>query len=244
MNMPYFFNTMETIPAGLGFSHFGGIHIVWLLLFAGIAAGCCFWYGRMSAPGRRRWRFSVMALIIADELFKFAILLLGGNFSWTYLPLHLCSINVFFIVIHACKPTNSLGNFLYAVCLPGALAALLFPAWNTLPVANAMHIHSFTAHILLALYPLVLTLTGEIRPELKKLPACLGLLALLALAVYVVNLLLDTNFMFLMYADTDNPLYFFEKLWGNHLWGFPVIITAVWFVMYLPIVLENKRNKK
>ena len=244
MNVPYFFDTMETIPEGLGFSHFCGVHIVWLILFAALAVGCSLWYGKMPAAGRKRWRFSVTALILADELFKFLVLLLGGNFSWTYLPLHLCSINVFFIVFHTWKPGNSLGNFLYAVCLPGALAALLFPAWNTLPAGNAMHIHSFTAHILLALYPLVLTVAGEIRPQIRKLPSSLGILVLLAVAVYAVNLLLDTNFMFLMYADRGNPLYFFENLLGNHLWGFPVIIAVVWIVMYLPVVLLNRWRKK
>ena len=107
-----------------------------------------------------------------------------------------------------------------------------------------MHIHSFTAHILLALYPLVLTVAGEIRPQIRKLPSSLAILSLLAVAVYPVNLLLDTNFMFLMYADRENPLYIFEKLWGNHLWGFPVIIAAVWIVMYLPVALLNRWRKK
>ena len=244
MNIPYFFDTMETIPSGLGFPHFGWIHLVWLILFAALAVGCSLWYSKMSAAGRKRWRFFVIVLILADELFKFVILLIGGNFSWTYLPLHLCSINVFFITAHILKPSKGLGNFLYAVCLPGALAALLFPAWNTLPAANAMHIHSFTAHILLALYPLVLTVAGEIHPQIKKLPSSLGILLLLAVAVYPVNLLLDTNFMFLMYADRENPLYIFEKLWGNHLWGFPVIIAAVWIVMYLPVALLNRWRQK
>ena len=45
-----------------------------------------------------------------------------------------------------------------------------------------------------------------------------------------VNLLLDTNYMFLMYADPGNPLYLFEQMWGNHLYGFPILITAVLIV--------------
>ena len=59
-----------------------------------------------------------------------------------------------------------------------------------------------------------------------------------------VNLLLDTNYMFLMYADPGNPLYLFEQMWGNHLYGFPVLITAVLVVMYTPIVLLQKKTVK
>ena len=57
----------------------------------------------------------------------------------------------------------------------------------------------------------------------------------MAVPVYIINLLLDTNFMFLMYAEEGNPLYIFEQLWGNHLLGFPVIITGVLIVMFVPM---------
>jgi uncharacterized membrane protein YwaF len=181
--------------------------------------------------------------VIADELFKIIVLVIGHNYNFTYLPLHLCSINIFLILWHAIKPNRLLGNFLYTVCIPGAMAALLFPSWSSLPITSGMHIHSFTVHILLALYPIVLTAAGEIRPTLRQLPLCLGLLAVLAAFAYGVNVLLDTNFMFLMYAEEGNPLAWFGANWGSHLLGFPVIMAGVILVMYLPIVL-CRRGKK
>ncbi len=100
-----------------------------------------------------------------------------------------------------------------------------------------MLIHSFTVHILLALYPIVLTVAGEIKPRLRDVPKCLLLLLALAGVALIFNLLWDTNFMFLMRADAGNPLAIFENLWGNHLLGFPVIIAGVILVMYAPIEL-------
>ena len=58
------------------------------------------------------------------------------------------------------------------------------------------------------------------------------------------NILLDTNFMFLMYVDEGNPLYLFEQLWGSHLLGFPVIIAGVLIVMYVPLVVFRIIRKK
>ena len=237
-----FLQTVETILPGRGFPLFGTIHLAWLGAFALITAVSCFYYRKLSPIGRMRWKRSVAALLIVDEVFKFTVLLVGGNLSWFYLPLHLCSINIFLILWHAIRPNRHLGSFLYTVCIPGALAALLFPAWDALPITSAMHIHSFTAHILLALYPIVLTAAGEIRPTLRQLPSCLGMLAVLAALVYGINQRLGTNFMFLMYAEVGNPLAWFYTHWGSHLWGFPVFAAGVIAVMYLPVILCRKFN--
>ena len=171
-----------------------------------------------------------------------AILFAGGNYTWTYLPLHLCSINIFMIAWHVVKPSKLLGQFLYTICIPGALAALLFPSWASLPPNTGIHIHSFTIHILLAMYPIVLTAAGEIHPELKQMPKCMLLLVCMAVPIYGINLLLDTNFMFLMYAEPGNPLYLFQQMWGSHLLGFPVIIAGVLIVMHLPWQLLRRKR--
>lgn len=241
--MSYFLDTVDTVPEGIGFSFYGSTHIIWLAIFAVAVAVCCVWYSKISKRGRSVWKKGVALLLVADEAFKVVMLIIGGNYTASYLPLHLCSINIFLIVWHAWKPSQILNSFLYTICIPGALAALLFPSWSKLPVMNFMHMHSFTVHILLALYPLVLTICGEIKPRLKYVVKCMLLLVIMAAVIYVVNLLLDTNFMFLMYAEEGNPLYIFEQMWGSHLLGFPVIIAGVLLVMYLPIELPRIIHK-
>ncbi len=183
-------------------------------------------------------------LLIADELFKDIPLLIMGQFDLSYLPFELCSINIFLIALHAWKPSKLLDNFLYLVCIPGALAAMLFPTWTALPGWNFMCIHSFTVHILLILYPVVLTAAGEICPEWKEVWKSILLLLGLAVIAKLLNRMWDTNFMFLEYANSGNPLKWFETAWGSHLYGFPVIITGVILVMYLPWILTEKRKKK
>lgn len=241
--MRYFFETVETVPEGLGFALFSPFHLTWLAAGAVVIILCCFWYKKLSQTGKTRWKKTVAVLLLADELFKMVVLYICKGYNWTYLPLHLCSINLFVVAWHAWKPGNFLGNFLYTICIPGALAALLFPSWASLPAGSAMCIHSFTVHILLVMYPVVLTAAGEIRPDWKKIPACIGLLLAMAVPIYGINLLLDTNFMFLMYAESGNPLYLFEQMWGSHLLGFPVIIAGVLLVMQGPVVLYNRLKK-
>lgn len=241
--MQYFMDTTETVPAGVGFAHYDLLHLLWLALFLVVTIISVVTYRKMSSKARKTWKISIAALLIADEIFKVVMLLIGGRYLPGYLPLHLCSINIFLIAIHAWKPSKILGGYLYTVGIPGAVAALLFPSWSSLPLANFMHLHSFTVHILLALYPITLAAAGELKPEVKKIPQYLLLLVAMAIPIYFINLVLDTNFMFLMSADPGNPLYLFQQLWGNHLYGFPVLIIAVLAVMYIPLVIFRKVKK-
>ena len=149
--MTYFWETVDTIAPGLGWPHFGPFHLAVLAVFLLLGAVLCRGYRGMDADKRRRWRRTVALLLVADELFKDFGLLYGGNFSLDYLPLHLCSINIFLIALHAWRRPKLLDTFLYFVCLPAACAALLFPTWASLPPLNIMVIDSFTDHFLLAL---------------------------------------------------------------------------------------------
>lgn len=233
--MNYFFDTVDTIVPGVGFSAFDFTHIVWLLFGAVFTILLSWGYRRSDTLVRRNIRMIIMALLVADEVFKHVMLIIGGNWNFDYLPLHLCSINIFMIVAYTIKPSQWLGNYLYTVCIPGALAALLFPTWIVLPVENFMHWHSFTVHILLAAFPVMLVAGGDVKRDYKLIPKALLLLVICAVPILITNFLLNTNFMFLMYAEPGNPLMWFQTTFGSHLFGFPVLIAAVLLLMYIPL---------
>lgn len=239
----YFLETVDTIVPGVGFTHFSALHLAWLIFYVPFALGCSLLYRKKDAAGRTKIRRVMACLLVGDELFKVTMLCIGGNYEAAYLPLHLCSINILLIAVHAWHPTKTLDNFLYTVCIPAATAALLFPTWTRLPFFNFMHLHSFTVHILLATYPIMVTAGGDIQPELRCVPKCVGLLAALAVPIYFVNLALGTNFMFLMKVEPGNPLYPFEQMWGNHLLGIPILLAVAVFIMYLPQALIHRKKQ-
>ena len=234
--MEHFWDTIETIGAGYGFSLFGARHLATLALFVGFAALSCKLYKEADEKKRAGPRKLFALLLLADEAFKQIGLQIGGNFDASYLPLHLCSINIFLIALHAWRPSEALDNFLYYICIPAATAALLFPTWTSLPA------HSTSVHILLAVYPMMLFAARDIRPSAKGIGKSLLLLLMMAVPIYAVNCLLDTNFMFLMYAPDGNPLAWFRDRFGSHWIGFPVLLAAVGGVMYLPVLRRRRRE--
>ena len=241
--MENFWLTTESAGRRVGFVHYGTTHMMWLIAFALFTVAVCLLYRRADEKRRRWLRIALVCLLFADELFKVMCLLISDQFIPKYLPLHLCSINIFVFAVHAVKPSKLLDNFLYTICIPASLAALLFPTWTKLPSDSFMHIHSFTVHILLAAYPIMIATSGEFRPDIRRVPKCLLLLVGMAIPVYFINLALDTNFMFLMSASKGNPLYWFEKAFGNHLIGYPVIAVAVIAIFHLPIFLVQRHKK-
>ena len=240
-----FLDTVETIKDGCGFSLFGKTHLIWLFAFVVSAIAIPLIYRKLSTKARNIMRITVAALILLDEAWKWVFLFIGGRYEHSYLPLHLCSINVFLVAFHIFKQPKVINNFLYAICIPAGIIALLTPSWTALPPANFMHIHSFSIHILLALYPLMLTVGGDIKPEIKIAPKCLLLLLDLGVIVLGVNLLTGTtNFMFLMRTDEIAFLVLFENIFGTHLWAFPILLPIIMLIMYLPIIIINKIKSK
>ena len=59
---------------------------------------------------------------------------------------------------------------------------------------------------------LMLLARKDFRPEVNTIPKSLAILAGLGVIALCINLLLGTNFMFLMFAPEGNPLYFFYQL--------------------------------
>lgn len=238
-----FLDTVETIKEGMGFSLFGKTHLTWLAAFVILAISIPLIYRRLTPKARNIMRISVAVLILLDELWKWFFLLLGNRYEHGYLPLHLCSINVFLVALHIFKRSKVVDNFLYAICIPAGIIALLTPSWTALPVGNFMHIHSFSIHILLALYPLMLTIGGDIKPDIKTAPKSMLLLLCMGVVVLGVNFLCDTNFMFLMRTDDIGFLVLFENIFGAHQWAFPILLPIVLAIMYLPILITNKLKK-
>ncbi len=242
MNM--FFKTKGSIPEGLGFSTFDLTHIAWLLIGVLLCVGACVLYKKLSARGQKIMLTSLGVYIFFQEMLKNVVVASVGEFSWGYLPFHLCGINILLIFFDTIKQTKIVRNFLYYFGIPGAALALIFPNWTSQPVWNFFHLHSFIIHILIVMYPLILVTSGQVEMNLKSAFKSLILLVGFAIPVYFLNLLWDTNFMFLMESDSGNPLEFFESLLGSHLWGFPILLPVVIFIMYLPVLIVKKAKNR
>lgn len=191
---------------------------------------------------RHGMRMGIVMFLIADEILKYVLVAINHAPVKFYAPFQLCTICIVLCMIHGFtrpgtkeKPGSKLnfylGNFLYLVGIAAGLSAILFPSWGKLPAFNLMSIHSFTAHIVLVAYIIMILAAGEIRISWKTVPV--SVIALLAMAgiIYKFDIATGTNFMFLTHLSPGSPLGVFEAL-GDYRMGYAVILAVLIIVLY------------
>jgi len=244
--MEHFFTLEENLPAGAGFSLFGREHIAWLLIAAALGAALCLCFRRASDAGRGRLRRALGIAVLVCEGLKDGNLIAQGAFGIGYLPLHLCGLAVFFTLWHSLRPGETVGNFLYSTCMPGAAFALVFPDWTAYPALSYHSVVGFLVHTLLVVYPLMLVAGGALRPRARYLPRCFAILLALAVPIYVFDRALQVNYMFLLRPSPGSPLEWFAALLGvpGYLLGYLPMLALVWLLLYAPFRKTGKGEKR
>ena len=216
---------------------YGKIHLIELALSLVFIVGMALWYRRSSASARRRILVGVTIALLADEAALLLGMALTGQWNWSYLPLHLCSINVFVCLYNTLTDQNWCKEELYALCIPGAALALLCPSWLDVPSWwTLINLHSISIHALLVLYPVLLVVRGY-RPSARRAPQVLAFLFGSALPIYFLNKPLNTNFYFLNNPYGNVITSAFTRLLGEkyYILGFLPAIAVALCLMYLPL---------
>ncbi len=226
------------------FNYFDSTHITLIAIAAIIITASVLIFRRMGNEGKTKFLSVITVLLLLDELAKYAIAFMANSWSWRYLPLHLCSINIFVCLIYTITKKKFFAEILYCLCLPGAIIAMLVPSWNILPIFSAMHLHSANVHIMLALYPILL-LSNGFRPNFRHLPKILPLLLTVCVPIYFINKWLGTNFFFLSETAGNPVLEMLASILGENYFflGLPVLLAVVWVLLYLPWVIAKRKAK-
>lgn len=230
----YYFTYWDDLPADSGFDHFGKIHMTWLAGIVLVIIISSILYLKCKNDRQIRVLKILAVIMLIMEAYKDSVLIATGNMSIQYLPLHLCGIAIFIEALFAFFPCSFLGELTCVVCLPGAAAALLFPDWSRYPVINFMNLHGFILHTILVLFPILIMLSDQYAPKLRRIYMPLLFFAVAAPIVYRINLWQDTNFMFLNWPSLGSP---FETVYqtcgyGSYLTAFGGTVLIVILIMY------------
>lgn len=244
MDFSQFFTPQEQFAPGSGFALYGAFHLGWLAAIGAAVLLCCLWYRRQDAPRQQRFLRGLALLLIAEDTLKMVIIaVIGGPLRYN-LPLHLCGLSMFVYLMVAFRPSDFWRELVYCLCMPGAVAALLFCDWTECPPLHFSGIHSFLHHGYLVTFAMVLLTSGQLRPNWRMLPRCFGALCLTAVPLYLLNRAIDANYLFLNVPSPGSPLELLARLLGNpgYIAGAAGLVVAVWAVLYTPWVLAQRRQ--
>ena len=195
-------------------------------------------------------------LIDGFELFKIAFNLGASEdgSSWKRdLPLFLCSIQLIVIPLAAFskgKLREASLDFVFIFGILGAILGTVGAAqnYNAYPVLSFPNVVSGITHTISGFASLYIVISGMTSMKFKNLPILLIILTAFCVTAYVANVLLDYNYMFLMYHD-DTPYVMFYDLVGGHPVFYPMIVVVLFYLyifafVYIYNVIKNRKTKK
>ena len=233
--LDYFFTYGSKLPPDVGFPMFGAAHILWLLIGTAATVLLSLKYKKSPDEDRRLMDKLVGWFLVGLIWIRTYYLMVVGYMDVYELPLHLCSLAGFLCVIHAYRDADWLGQTLYALCLPGTVAALVFPDWTYYPPIHFITIEGFLFHFGVVAYVVFQLISGRIRPSLRGLWKVLVFLAVAVPPIYFFNKHFHTNYFFVNVPSPGSPLEWFMQAFGDPGWllGYAALVLVIMLLMEL-----------
>jgi len=229
------FAAFKAFPPGSGFGLFSPTHLGVLALLALTGGLIVRAYRRGDEARRARLRWTIAGFIVFLEVGKDILLIVTGQWVWSSLPLHMCSWAMIFAVWDTINSSKLTREVLYALCLPGAVAALATPDWASSPILNIFVWQSFSIHMFIVTYVMARLTTHEIVPQASRLWLPVVFLAVIVPPTMLVNYLLATNYFFLSAPAPGSPLAPIADIFGPlYLLGMALLVGVIWLFMYAP----------
>jgi hypothetical integral membrane protein (TIGR02206 family) len=149
------------------------------------------------------------------------------------LPFHLCGVSVVLVPVMLWTRNYALFELLYFWGLGGATVALLAPDVGT-QFPDVLYVTYFTSHGLIIAGVIYAMVHFHFRPRaVSLLKATLGLFVY-ATAVIPLNLLLDTNYLYLCRKPASATPIDFMGPWPQYVGWMAMITIVVFMVLYAP----------
>lgn len=217
-----------------GFVMFGGEHIFTLLVIVLIVIMMYLFRFRIKEMHSIKYVL-LISLALSEAGYQCWALY---NEIWTvklYLPLQLCSLNILLSMILLLTDNKKLFAFVYLFGFTGALQGLLTPelyqhAWHF------RFIQYFFAHGLIVWTAMYYAIVKSFRISWGRFFKSFLWLNLYAACVYVINFLLNTNYMFLMSKPGNASIM---DLLGPHPWyiiGLELIAFFMCLIVFIPVI--------
>lgn len=177
-------------------------------------------------------------LINVFEIIKIAMSCADDPSSWkAMLPLFLCSIQLIVIPMAAFtkgRLKEASLDFVSIFGLLGALAGTYGAGqnYNAYPVLSFPNVGSGITHCISGFAALYILISGMASMDKKDVPITLSILTGFCVAAYIVNDLVDYNYMFLRAGDGTPYDILFNLVGGHPVW-YPVCVVVLFFVYIL-----------
>ncbi len=200
-----------------------------------------------NAPeGTRRWIALTMAIVLwLNELgwhiWNYAV---GQWRLDTMLPLHVCSLLVWTGGLMLLTKNYTIYEFCYFLGIGGATQALMTPDLGVYGYPHYRFFQTFISHGLIVTAAIYMTVVEGFRPTWKSLLRVAVLSNIYMGIVFLVNLALGSNYMFINHKPPTASLLDVLPEWPVYLLYLEGIGVVVFLLLYLPFAVRDWRTAR
>lgn len=158
------------------------------------------------------------------------------------LPLELCSIASLLAGIMLLSKSRFLVEVIYFIGIGGALQAIITPELY-FGFPQFRYIQFFTDHTLLIFAPLLMIWLFNFKITFKSLIKAFITINVIAAIVFVINYVLDANYMFLSAKPSSASLLDLLGAYPFYLLSLEFIVIAVFLILYVPFAIFKSYRK-
>ena len=177
--------------------------------------------------------------LLAMEILYHVWLVQSGRWNWSSsLPLELCSISLMMVIILLWTGNKHIYDFVFYAGIGGALQAIATPVLD-LSFPHFRYFHFFYTHIGIVFTALYFTWVKGYRPTFKGILKTMAALNVLLPIIFVINLSVEGNYMFLRTKPRNGSLLDFL---GPYPW-YIVSLEVVAFLLFVGLWLLFRKRR-
>ena len=185
--------------------------------------------------------YLLAATLIVNEIgvwiYRAATVESFGEFIQSHLPLHICGVALFVVVLTLLRRNQILYEIGYFWGIVGTLNAVLTPQLEV-GFPHYRFFQYFIVHGGIVVSVLFVTWGLRMRPTFKGLLRSFLLVNLYMVVIAGINLLLKSNYMFICEPpDTKSPFFFAP--WPWYIPILDVVVLVLFFVVYSPFLIGD-----
>jgi len=159
------------------------------------------------------------------------------------LPLHLCDIGAILSCIMLINRSYRLYEITYFWALGGTVQALLTPDL-TYGFPHSSFLFYFVTHGLIIVNVIYATVLFKYRPTLMSIWRAFVVTAGYAILIAPINLLLNTNYLYLCHKPASASILDFLGPWPWYLLSLIPVSFIIFFIYYLPFLTTDLITKR
>jgi hypothetical integral membrane protein (TIGR02206 family) len=167
----------------------------------------------------------------------------GWTSAMSLLPFHLCTVTIYLTAFVLFTRNQRAYEVAYFWATGGTLQALVTPdVYFDFP--HPAFLSFFAGHGTVIVAIAYATFVFGLRPRLRSIPRAMGVTAAYAAVMFLVNLALDTNFLYLMAKPGQPSILDWLGPWPWYLLGLAGVALASMVVWTLPFVVANRLRRR